>query len=103
MKKQLAIAAFAATMLSGCATVQTPLFGGLFTSVKAPVDSENVAPVNKAGKACATSILGLIALGDASIEKAKRDSGIANVATVDTSATSFLTLYGRYCTIITGN
>lgn len=56
----------------------------------------------KSGEACAQSILGLVAFGDASIEAAKNSAGIKKVATVDHKSTTILGLYGEFCTVVYG-
>ena len=56
----------------------------------------------KKGRACAQSILGIIATGDASIEEAKLDAGIKKVFTVSHETLSVLNLYAQICTVIAG-
>ena len=56
----------------------------------------------KQGEACAKSVLGVYAFGDASIETAKKNAGITKVATVDHATTNILYLYGQYCTVVYG-
>jgi hypothetical protein len=48
------------------------------------------------------SILGLVALGDASIASAKAAGGIAQVAYVDHEIFSVLGIYGTTCTVVVG-
>lgn len=64
----------------------------------------NVGPGQgtKTGEACASSILGLIAVGDASLKAAKADGGITQVAHVDHDSFSILGLYASSCTIVVG-
>jgi hypothetical protein len=88
--------------LYGCASVATPLPGWIYTGVKGPIDAENAFEATKKGEACAVSILGLIASGDASIVAAKADGKIREVATVDHKSTSVLGIYASFCTIVTG-
>jgi hypothetical protein len=56
----------------------------------------------KTGQACASSILGVIALGDASISSAKAAGGITQVAHVDHDIFSILGLYATSCTTVVG-
>jgi len=56
----------------------------------------------KTGEACASSILGLIAVGDASLTAAKTAGGITQVAHVDHDDFGILGLYASSCTIVVG-
>ena len=103
MRKLGALMVLAACLpLAGCLTVQTPALGILFTDVKYGGES-NGAIGPKEGKACAQSILGLIAQGDASIEAAAKNGGIKTVTTIDHSAKNMLGIIGDYCTIVHGS
>ena len=97
--KKLILTAGLTTLLAACAS-PTPV-GGLLYNATLPVQA-NEASGTKTGEACATSILSLIATGDASIEAAKKAGGITKVASVDWKANSILGLYGNYCTVVTG-
>ncbi len=56
----------------------------------------------KTGKACAESILGLIARGDASVRAAKLNGDISEVNSIDHSARNFLGIVGEWCTLVRG-
>ncbi len=56
----------------------------------------------KEGKACAQSILGLVAQGDASIKAAAQQGGITKVSSVDHYTKNMLGVIGEYCTIVRG-
>ena len=56
-----------AIMLSGCMPVYSPAIGILLTDVYGPIDAGTRVGA-KEGKACAQSILFLVAQGDASID-----------------------------------
>ena len=56
----------------------------------------------KTGEACAMSILGLVAVGDGSIDAAKQAGGITQVASVDHKSFSILGIYGNVCTEVHG-
>jgi hypothetical protein len=88
--------------LAGCLTVATPAIGTLFTDVKWDGMAKG-AIGTKEGKACAQSILGLIAQGDASIEAAAKAGGIKDVASIDHHSKSMLGIFGDYCTIVRGS
>ncbi|MGB9716188.1 MAG: TRL-like family protein [Thermodesulfovibrionales bacterium] len=85
--------------LAGCASY-VPV-GILYTGGKMGVQA-NSGEAPKTGKACMTSILGLVAGGDASIEAAKDEGGIKEVEVIDYEVTNILGIYGQYCTIVRG-
>lgn len=99
--KLLAVLAVFGMLFMGCAAARQPVTGFWFSDVKGP---EAVAggAATKTGEACATSILGLIATGDASIETAKKAGGITEVSHVDHHSTSILGLFAKYCTEVRG-
>ncbi|WP_374089635.1 TRL-like family protein [Methylomicrobium lacus] len=95
------------TSLSGCMIVDSPIKGMLGTEVIwgdiATGEAGSGTPgVTKEGKACAESILGLLARGDASVRAAKENGNITEVTTVDHSARNFLNIVGEWCTIVKG-
>lgn len=95
----LSLAAFA----SGCfAQAASPVTGVFYSDVKAPLDAEGDAQAVREGQACTTSILGMVATGDASIEAAKEEGGITDVATVDYSSSGVLGIFAEFCTIVHG-
>lgn len=89
--------------LSGCAGVVSPTTGVLFTSVQGPVTTGTATDAARTGQSCAINVLGAIAIGDASIDAAKRAGNIKNVASVDTDSMNALGLFARFCTIVKGN
>lgn len=102
MKKGLIVVAGGLVLLlSGCQAVMSPAVGLLYADVKGPVTATSSAG-SKQGKACARSILGIVATGDASIEAAKRAGGIREVTSVDHHTTNILGIIGDFCTVVTG-
>jgi len=57
----------------------------------------------KSGTACAKSILGIVSMGDASLEAAKKAGGITTVSDVDHDIFNVLGVYGKTCTIVHGD
>ncbi|HVU02016.1 MAG TPA: TRL-like family protein [Polyangiaceae bacterium] len=57
----------------------------------------------KKGEACATSILGWVGTGDASITAAAKAGGITKISHVDSTASDILGVYAEYCTVAYGN
>lgn len=62
----------------------------------------DVPGVDKRGQACSHNVLGIVTYGDSSIQSAKADAGITNVASVDYEYLKVLVFYGRVCTIVRG-
>lgn len=94
--------------LGGCMIVQSPIQGMLGTEViwgdVATAEAGSAkAGSSKEGKACAQSILGLLARGDASVRAAKENGNITEVTVVDHSARNFLNIVGEWCTIVRGH
>lgn len=92
------------SLASGCAMAtggNGGVSGFLYSGYKM---GGNVGPGQgtKTGEACASSILGLIAVGDASISAAKADGGITQVAHVDHDDFGILGIYASSCTIVVG-
>ena len=92
MKKLFAFA-FAAMMLAGC--VKSPLVGGIYTDVK-----DGLAVTGKAG---AKGYVGVVALGDESIQAAAREAGITRIHHVDYQAKSYVGVYTIYTIIVYGD
>jgi hypothetical protein len=56
----------------------------------------------KEGSACAYSILGLIAWGDATISTAQEHAYVSKINTIDQRSFTILGIYAKLCTIIKG-
>ena len=89
-------------MLSGCAVGTAPVVGTLFTNVKAPITATNNPKGSKTGEAKCMSILGLIAVGDCSVEAAAKEGKINKVSTVDYKNKSIFGIYTEIKVIVTG-
>lgn len=77
--------------------------GGLYTDVKDGLAVTGNAGSSKVGTAEAKSYLGLVALGDASIQTAAREAGITRIHHVDYQAKSYVGLYTIYTVIVYGD
>ena len=92
-----------AVSLSACAmATKSPVTGFWYSDVSSGESVSSNQAGNRVGEACATSILGAIATGDASIETARRNGGITMITSVDGKSESILGLYAKYCTIVRG-
>jgi len=72
------------------------LIGTIYTDVKGPVAVTGNSNSTKAGSAEATSILGLFATGDASIQAATTNGNISKIHHVDHHSTSILGIFSTY-------
>lgn len=93
-------------VISGCAG--RGVIGGshvpgfLYGDTSLPVSAAAGAQSVKEGRACASSVLGWVAYGDASINAAMAAGGITEVAFVDVQIENTLNVYAKYCTIVRG-
>ncbi len=86
----------------GCAWARAPVTGLIYLDTQAgeSISSNDVA--TKKGEACATSILGWVGTGDASITAAAKAGGITKISHVDSKASDILLVYAEYCTVVYG-
>jgi hypothetical protein len=109
MRTFLALGAMSLVVgLSGCMIVDSPIKGVLGTEViwgdiATGKTGSSTPAATKEGKACAESILGLLARGDASVRAAKENGNITEVTSVDHSARNLLNIVGEWCTIVKGH
>ena len=89
-------------LISSCATVKSPLIGIYYTNVKAPVAVTGNSNSTKVGTSQATSILGIVATGDASIDAAARSAGISKIHHVDEQSTNILGIIAKYKVYVYG-
>jgi TRL (tRNA-associated locus)-like protein len=92
-------------LLSGCvALVPSPLTGFIYSDVKAPFPGMkcDFAQSPKMGESTAISILGWVAVGDASLETAAKSAGITKIHHVDFRSTNFFGAYATFTTIVYG-
>jgi len=91
----------AAVLLAGCAML-VPM-GSVYTGVKLPMMATgNRSASTKTGEATCTSVLGVVAVGDCSIEAAMKNGGITKVNHVDWDVRNILGIYGTYKVIVSG-
>jgi hypothetical protein len=86
-------------MLAGCASY-APL-GVIYTEGRMGVQGgAGAAP--KMGRACMNSYIGMVAIGDASLEAAKSAGGITDVVNMNYEVKNILGIYGEYCIVVYG-
>lgn len=95
--KKTVLLAFLVAGLSSCMPI-----GTLYSDITLPQQVTS-APGSKIGKSSAVSVMGLVAMGDASVSTAKINGRIRTVSSVDVkSQTLLMGLLSRTTTIITG-
>lgn len=102
-KTILAVSAVCALTLASCSTVTTGSgVGVLYTGVTegSMVTSNTVG--SKVGTSSSIGVLGLVSVGDASIQTAANSAGIKKISHVDIQKTSVLGLFANYKTIVYG-
>lgn len=93
-----------ATLISGCATAVSPVNGTLYSNVKAPLlVTDSAEKPTKVGRATMRSILGIYAVGDASIEAAAKNAGITHIHHVDYQTQNLLGVMSDFTVIVYGN
>lgn len=98
--KKLFVIACAALCMAGC--IKSPLVGGAYTNVKDGMAVSGNAGSTKVGTSEARGYVGVVALGDASIQAACRDAGITRIHHVDYASLSYVGVYNIYTTIVYG-
>jgi hypothetical protein len=80
----------AGILLAGCVP-----YGFIYTDAKGPLAATSNEKAGKVGTGEAISILGLVAVGDASIESAAAKAGITKIHHVDWQTMSILWVYTK--------
>lgn len=97
------LAAFSLVAFTGCGFVADGPFGWVYTDSTTPVAIGPSASGEKVGQACVHSYFGMISVGDASVEAAKKSADITSIQTVDQDNLSVFGTYTRQCTVVTGS
>ncbi len=82
-----------------------PPIAAVYTGINAPldVDFQDSKVGLKKGESSSVCILGLVAVGDASIYEAAKNGGLTTIQTADYSYTNVLGVYQEFRTIVYGN
>jgi len=91
--------------LSGCYTAPVmPPIGWVYTGIEAPldIDQDNSKVSAKSGEASSMSILGLVAVGDCSIETAAEEGNISTITGADYEYVNILGIYQNFTTVVHG-
>lgn len=100
--KTILIYALGVALITSCASSGFGPYGLFYTGHKLGVYGTSPSG-SKTGKACAMSIVGLLSMGDASVEKATQNAGIYKVNNINLESFSVLGLYGELCTVVQGD
>lgn len=95
MKKVFLVSVLASSLVlfSSCGAVG--LVGAIYTGVTTPVAVTSNEVGNKVGTSSGISILGLVAVGQGSIDRAAKQAGITKISHVDVKTTSVLGIYSQ--------
>lgn len=103
MKKIFLLCTVVALFFTSCATIGSPVgMAFLYTDVKSGVAVTSNELGSKIGRSSANNILGIFAIGDASIQVAARSAGITKISHVDQRQSSILGIFSTYETIVYG-
>jgi len=95
--------------LTGCAGIAftgRPIIGAasLYADTSASeFINEQTKLGSKSGEGCVTSILGLIATGDASAAAAARKASINRITHIDHKFENIIGIYAKYCVVVYGD
>ncbi len=104
MKKLvLSLTAVMALTCASCSTITTGAgIGSLYTGVSEGSIATSNEVGTKVGESSSIGVLGLVCVGDASIQKAAKEAGIKKISHVDVKKMSVLGLFASYKTIVYG-
>lgn len=102
LARLLAIAVLCA-MLGGCAAAIQPATGFVYSDIKGAMTATDNSGFSKVGTSKCTSILGIVATGDASIDAAARSAGISRIHHVDYHTKNILGIYAEHTVYVYGD
>jgi len=104
MKINKMVAISSVLLMSACAYPLTSAGPGfVYTKTTEGITVDNTQRITKHGQACSENILGLVTYGDSSIEQAKKDGKIKNVAVMNRDYFGILSVYSKSCLLVKGN
>lgn len=100
-----------AAIATGCAGVGgytqpagiTPTAGVFMETTSGGILHDNGVTPTKTGKACGTSILGIVATGDTTVHTAMNNGGIKKAVYTEQYIKNILSVFVEVCTIVKGN
>ncbi len=101
--RQAMAVVLAAFALSGCAAYAVaPVTGFVYSDTEFGINATANEGSSKIGEAYSESILGLVAIGDASIAAAMKNGGITKVQHVDYHTYNILGIYAKFTVKVYG-
>ena len=102
MKKLIVAMAFAVAALgfTGCSSIG--MVGGIYAGYDAPFAVTSNEIGSKVGTASTVSVLGLVAVGDGSIDIAAKKGNIKKISHVDVKTLSVLGLFTKHTYVVYG-
>lgn len=100
MKKLFLIAA--ALTIASCANPKKELGVSLVFDTVEPIAISANKKATKVGKACGKNVLGIVSMGDISIDTARKNGNISYISSVDKSVKGHIFI-ADVCTIVRGN
>jgi len=91
-----------AGLLSGCAFTAAPVSGLIYTDLQYGGVPTSNPVATKVGTAEVTSILGIVATGNASINEAAQKANISQISHVDYEVKSILGIYATWTIYVYG-
>ncbi len=91
------------TAITGCGFVADGPFGWVYTDHTVPIAIGTAETGSKIGKACIRSYLGMISVGNGSIEEAMTNGGINEIFIINKENLSILGTYTSQCTVVRGD
>ncbi len=101
MLAKWSVMAVAVAGLSSCMVTQAGM-GGIYTNVKQGEGVTSNSRGSKVGTSKANAYVGIIAVGDASIEAAAKSAGITKISHVDSQKKSILGIVSSTTTVVYG-
>jgi hypothetical protein len=108
MRRMAIVAAVCGVLLAAAGCFQAPVVpptGLIYSEYNAPLTTEfdqTQASQLKTGQAYSTSILGLIAYGDCSLDAAAKDGGLSTIEYCDYSFFNVLGVYQKFTVVAHG-
>jgi len=103
IQMKMGAVALVVAFCSGCAMSNSaPVTGFAYTSAQGATNATSNKVGTKTGESCATSYVGVVGLGDASIAAAAKAGGVTKISSVDSNNTGIIGVYAKNCTVVSG-
>lgn len=92
-------------VMQGCLTAPVvPPYGAIYSDIKAPLDHDmgDTAVGTRSGRAESVSYVGLVAMGDSSINEAARQGRLRVIHSADYEYVNIVGIIQRYTTVVYG-